>query len=558
LQGIRQADLKIGEACAVIGLGLIGQLTCLILKASGIKVVGIDIDEQIVKISKKHCTDIAFRRDEQDIQEKIDEFTENIGVDTVIIAAATTSVDPVNFAGAIARKKGKVVIIGDVPTGFKRENYYKKELELKMSCSYGPGRYDLKYEEKGIDYPVGYVRWTENRNMKAFQELVHSGKMNIDYLSTHVFKLDNAPKAYEMILKKEEPFLGILIEYDIAKPIKREKVLIQPSSFDSQSLPVSIAFIGAGSYAQSYLLPNISKNKDIVFKGVMTSSGTTSKTVAEKYGFEFCASEEKIIFENKEINTVFIATRHNTHADYVIKSLKAGKNVFTEKPLCLTEAELNKIKEVYEQQAMSNEPRALLVGFNRRFTPLTKIMIDKLGTGPMSMIYRINAGAIPADSWIQDREIGGGRIIGEVCHFVDFLSFLNRSQPERVFASALSEPEDKQDTVNIHLTFRNGSIGTISYFANGPKSLFKEYIEVYRSGTTAVLKDFKKLEIYSNKTFKKKLLSQDKGQKEMVKAFIDSIKNGQTSPISFEEIYTATLATIKIIESIRSKNSLSI
>jgi predicted dehydrogenase len=558
LQGVRQADLRLGETCAVIGLGLIGQLTCLMIRASGIKVVGIDIDAQIIETAKRHCTDTAFRQDEQDIQEKIAEFTDGIGVDAIIITAATKSLDPVNFAGSIARKKGKVVIVGNVPTGFDRENYYKKELELKMSCSYGPGRYDLNYEKKGIDYPAGYVRWTENRNMQAFQELVQKGKIDIDYLTTHTFKLDDAPSAYNMILKKEDPYLGILIRYDVTKKIESKKVIIRQKAKGEGLKEVSIGFIGAGSYAQSYLLPNIPKNKDIVFKGVMNSSGTASKTVAEKYGFEFCTSDEKDIFGNNEINTVFIATRHNTHAEYVIKSFIAGKHVFVEKPLCLTEAELNKIKEVYEQQAMSNEPRALLVGFNRRFAPLTKILVDKLGTGPMSMIYRINAGSIPADSWIQDNDIGGGRIIGEVCHFVDFLSFLNGSQPERVFASALPEPEDKQDTVNINLTFRNGSIGTISYFANGPKSLSKEYIEIYRSGTTAVLKDFKELEMYTNKTFKKKLLSQDKGQKEMVRSFIKSVKAGDLSPISFEEIYSATFTTFKILESIKTRAALRI
>jgi predicted dehydrogenase/threonine dehydrogenase-like Zn-dependent dehydrogenase len=560
LQGVRQADLRIGETCAVTGLGLIGQLTCLMLRAGGIKVIGIDINPWSVDIASKHCVDLGFNRDEAGLAENIDEFTDGIGVDAVIITAATRSLDPANFAGTIARKKGKVIIVGDVPTGFDREFYYKKELELKMSCSYGPGRYDPAYEEKGIDYPVGYVRWTEKRNMRAFQELVHSGKINIDYLTTHVFKLEEAPSAYDMILKRKGPFLGILIEYDVSKDELTRKIFITPHTSHLKPNAINIAFVGAGSYAQSHLLPNIPKENGIALRGVITSSGTTSRTVAERYKFEFCTSNQSDIFDNSEINTVFVATRHNTHADYVIKALKAGKNVFVEKPLCLNETELDEIITVYNQINETNQAnQILMVGFNRRFSSLARVLKEKLGSGPMSMIYRINAGAIPADSWIQDKEIGGGRIVGEVCHFIDFLTFINGSPPDNVFAAALPDPAAKEDTVNITLNFKNGSIGTICYFSNGSKSLFKEYVEVYKTGVTAILKDFKKLEIYgSGKTLKKNLLSQDKGQKMMVKAFIDSIKNGKPSPIPFDEIYGVTLSTFKIIESVRTGNSVVI
>lgn len=559
MQGMRQADLRLGETCAIIGLGLIGQLTCLILRAGGIKVVGIDIDKWMVDIAREHCTDRAFHRDESGLAKKIDEFSEGIGCDAVIITAATDSPDPVNFAGRIARKKGKVVIVGDVPTGFDREPfYYKKELELRMSCSYGPGRYDINYEEKGIDYPVEYVRWTENRNMQAFQDLVHSGKIDIGYLTTHTFKLNDAPRAYDMIMEKKEPFIGILIEYDVEKPVTREKILIQstPSSLPSA---VSIAFIGAGSYAMGSLLPNIPKDKDIVLKGVMTSSGTSSRTVADKYGFEFCTSNEDEILNNNEINTVFIATRHDTHAEYVIKALKAGKNVYVEKPLCLNEDQIKEISAVYDSLLTSHSsPPFLMLGFNRRFSPLTEMLKGKLGEGPMAMIYRINAGSIPADSWIQDKETGGGRIIGEVCHFVDYLTFLNGSLPDCVYATAVPDPDGLEDTVNISLTFKNGSIGTISYFSNGSKSLFKEYVEVYRAGTTGIMRDYKEIEIYGGKSSKKSLVSQDKGQKKMLSLFLDAIKRGNPSPISFEEIYTATLTTFKIIESIKARRSITI
>lgn len=551
LHGVRQADLNIGESCVVIGLGLIGQLTCLILKSSSIKVIGIDIDAKMVEIARKHCTDLAFKRDESALGEKIDEFTDGMGTDAVIITAATKSMDPINFAGRISRKKGRVVIVGNVPTGFDREPYYRKELELRMSCSYGPGRYDINYEEKSIDYPVGYVRWTENRNMKAFQELIQSGRINNGYMTTHIFGLENAPKAYDLILRREKPFLGILIKYNVERREMNGKIET------GKRLPVgkvNVAFIGAGNYALSNLLPNIPKDKDVVLKGVMDSSGIKSRKVAEKYGFEFCTSDENDILNNNDINTVYIATRHDSHADYVIKALKAGKHVAVEKPLCLKKSDLERIKKVYNNIINCGLSPLFLVGFNRRFSPLTEVLKDRIGEGPMAMIYRINSGYIAPDSWIQDKDFGGERIIGEICHFVDFLTFVNGSLPKYVFASSMPDSSNMEDTVNVNLKFLNGSIGTISYFSNGSKSLFKEYIELYKAGITGVIKDFKELKIYGNgKIFKKKLLTQDKGQKKMIRTIIYSIKEGKSSPIKFEDIYVVTMTTFKIIESIRTK-----
>jgi len=555
LQGARQADLNIGESCAVIGLGLIGQLTCLILRAGGLKIAGIDIDPVMVNIARKNCADLSLLRDDPSIEEKIKEFTSGIGVDAVIITAATQSPDPINFAGLIARKKGRVVVVGDIPTGFDREPYYRKELELRMSCSYGPGRYDPLYEEKGVDYPVGYVRWTEKRNMEAFQELVHTGKIKIDYLTTHIFGLEDAPKAYDLILKREEPCLGILIKYNVEETKLKRKIEVGRRTPQGR---INIGFIGAGNYAQSFLLPNLPKNKDIVLKGVMTSSGAVARKVAEKYGFEFCTSEEKEIFENPEINTVFIATRHNSHAAYVIKALQNRKNVEVEKPLCLNERELEEIKENYEAAQKTSPAPILMVGFNRRFSPLTQILKEHIGEGPMAMIYRINAGSILPDSWIQDKDIGGGRIIGEICHFVDYMTFINGSFPDHVFAAAMSDASNLEDTVNISLKFKNGSVGTISYLANGSKSLFKEYIEIYRAGMTGIIKDFKKLEIYEKRKISKKLFRRDKGQKNMMHNFFKAIHNGEASPIGFENIYSVFLTTFKIIESLRKKTLINI
>lgn len=545
MQGIRQADLRLGETCAVIGLGLLGQLTCLMLKASGVRVIGIDVNNSAVESAKLNCTDLALERNSTGIEDQIHQFTDGIGVDSVIIAAATDSLDPINFAGAIARKKGKVIILGIVPTGFERDpHWYRKELELKMSCSYGPGRYDYNYEEKGNDYPAAYVRWTEKRNMQAFQQLISSGTINIDYLTTHVIDFNMSPKAYDMILNKTEPYLGIILKYDIEK----EQRLFQKISTNKPSPigKVNIAFIGAGSYAQGNLLPNIPKNNQVTRKGILTNTGATSKRVAERFGFDYCTSDEKDILQNDEINTVFIATRHDSHAKFVLESLKNNKNVFVEKPICLSPDELTQITDEY------NGKQHLLVGFNRRFSQLSIQLKEKMGKGPMSMNYRINAGYIPNDSWFQDIEIGGGRIIGEVCHFIDYLTWMNGSLPIGVFANALPDAENNNDTLSIQLTFANGSIGVVSYYANGPKTLPKEYIEVFNAGSAGILNNFKELKIFGKKKFKKKLFNQDKGRAKMMNEFICSIIDGTPSPIPFEEITAVTKASFAVLESLKT------
>ncbi|RJR20356.1 MAG: oxidoreductase [Desulfobacteraceae bacterium] len=555
MQGVRQADLRLGEKCAVIGLGLLGQLTCLLLRAAGIRVCGIDIDPYAVETAGKHCTDLALLRSSEGIEGIIHEFTGGLGCDAVIITAATDSLDPINFAGAIARKRGTIVVVGAVPTGFDREpHYYKKELQIRMSCSYGPGRYDPQYEEKGIDYPPAYVRWTEKRNMETFQELIYTKKIDVSYLTTHIFKLEDAPKAYDLLLSRSEPFIGILIEYDTSKALRKEKIQLKSSFTGAGPSAINIGFIGAGSYAQSHLLPNIPKDKNVVLKGVMTATGTGSRSVGERFGFEFCTGDEKDIIENPEINTVFIATRHDSHAGYVLKALKAGKNVFVEKPLCLTETELNEIAGIYSELSSKQKPfPMLMVGYNRRFSPFAQEVAKVFPSGPLAMIYRINAGAIPPDSWIQDQDLGGGRIIGEVCHFVDLLTFSNGSLPKTVFAQAMDAPGQLQDVVNVLLYYENGSIGTISYLANGDKSLPKERVEVYGHGVTAIIDDFKSLIIYSKgKKKEKKLLSQDKGQKSEVKAFLEALSSGKGPPIPYDQLFNSSLVTFKILESLRS------
>ena len=545
MQGVRQADMRLGESCVVIGLGLLGQLAALILKASGVTVIGIDVSEAAVKKAiENNVVDLGLTRNAAGIEKQIQGATNGYGADAVIIAAATNSLDPINFAGAIARKKGKVVVLGAVPTGFERDPFwYRKELELKMACSYGPGRYDLNYEEKGIDYPLPYVRWTEKRNMEAFQNLIVTGKINIDYLTTHEFDFDNAKDAFDLVVSKAEPFTGIALKYDIKKTASKSKI---STSETVQLGKINISFIGAGSYAQGNLLPNIPETSDVARVGVLTNTGTTSKRVAEKFKFQFCATEESDVLDDKT-NTVFVATRHDSHGPYVLKCLEANKNVFVEKPLCLLESELESIVDL-----QSKTKKAVMVGFNRRFSPLTDKLKMAVGNNPMTMFYRINAGSIPADNWIQDLEIGGGRVLGEVCHFIDYLTYLNGSLPTKVSATALPDANQLNDTLNILIQFENGSSGVVAYYANGSKSMTKEYVEVFSAGMSATLNDFKELKVFGKGNPKKeKFFNQNKGQKEMVSAFVNGLLNDGKAPISFEEIVAVTKASFKVIESVK-------
>jgi len=545
MQGVRQADLRLGESCVIIGLGLLGQLVALILKASGVTVIGIDVSEAAVKQAVENkVVDLGLTRNAAGVEEQILAATNGYGADAVIIAAATSSLDPINFAGAIARKKGKVVVLGAVPTGFERDPYwYRKELELKMACSYGPGRYDLNYEEKGIDYPLPYVRWTEKRNMEAFQNLIATNRINIEYLTTHEFEFDNAKAAFDLVVSKTEPFTGIALKYDVEKVANKSKI----TTGEAEHLgKINISFIGAGSYAQGNLLPNIPDTNDVGRIGVLTNTGTTSKRVAEKFKFQFCTTQEADIFD-ENTNTMFVVTRHDSHGPYVLKSLKANKNVFVEKPLCLLESEL---QDIIDAQSETKKP--VMVGFNRRFSPLTTKLKKAVGNNPMTMLYRINAGSIPSDNWIQDIEIGGGRVLGEVCHFIDYLTYLNGSLPIKVSASALPDANKLNDTLNILIQFENGSSGVVAYYANGSKTMTKEYVEVFSAGFSATLNDFKELKIYDKgKPRKEKLYNQNKGQKEMVEAFVNGLLTDGKAPISFEDIISVTKASFKVLESVK-------
>jgi polar amino acid transport system substrate-binding protein len=541
MQGIRQADLRLGETCVVIGLGLIGQLTIQMLNASGVKTIGIDINQHMIKLSQELGANYAFERNTEGLENLIKELSNGHGVDAVIITAATSSNDPVDFAGEICRRKGKVIIVGSVPTGFKRTYYYKKELELKMSCSYGPGRYDSNYEENGIDYPYGYVRWTENRNMQAFVELVAHKKIDVKKLTSHIFNFAEAPKAYQLILDKTESYTGILLKYDITKTLN-SKIELKTNT-PSPSEP-NIGFIGAGSFANNVLLPALKGHCNFI--GIATNKGNNARNIADKYSFNYCTDKSEDLIIDKNCNTIIVATRHDSHAQYVINAIKNKKHVFVEKPLCLIEDELNEIRDLQK-----DTNTFVMVGFNRRFAPhIQKVKVMLHQNQPVAINYRINSGTIAPDHWVHNKNIGGGRIIGEVCHFIDLVSFISGSKITSISANDMVSVNNLRDTLIINLKMENGSIATISYFSNGSKELAKEYLEIFTNGQSIVINDFKTMTIYGKSTKTINLSNQDKGHKEEVSVFLDAIKKGKLCPISFDETYNTMLATFKVEESI--------
>ena len=544
MQGIRQADNRLGENCLVIGLGLLGQFTIQILNSAGINTIGVDLDENKIELAKNNGCSLAITRDDPSIIEKIIDFTDGYGVDSSIITAATNSNDPINLAGEACKMKGTVVSVGRVSTDFNRDIYYKKELDLKMSCSYGPGRYDSNYEEKGIDYPYGYVRWTENRNMKAYINLLKQSKLNIDSLITHVFDFSEAISAYDMIMDKKESHIGILLEYDHKKELK--KYFKNNNANTSKSSLINIGFIGAGSFAKSLLLPNLPN--DVNKTAVATASSHNARDVVDKFNFQYAFSSGDEIIDHKDINTIFITTRHNTHFNFVLKSIKKGKHVFVEKPLCMNEEELDQIMDCH-----STSKQHLMVGYNRRFSPQIRKIIDTFGKDSKKTInYRINVGPVDPKHWTQDKDIGGGRVIGEVCHFLDLCMFLAGSKPKSIAALCLEDPLNLEDTITSIVQFQNGSVATISYYTNGNKMLEKEYLEVYCNGSIAIMNDFKKLTILGEKKIHN-TITQDKGHRQELVEFFNALKNNTQMPISSDELYWSSKMSFDLIKSIRDK-----
>lgn len=548
LQGVRQTEPTLGENICVIGLGLIGQITCQLLRASGANVFGIDLSDKLVELASMHSCDSAQNRNNPNLIENCNQFTKSYGFDKVVITAATASNDPIELSAEISRKKGVVIMVGAVGMNVPRDpHFYRKELELKMSCSYGPGRYDPTYEELGHDYPIGYVRWTEQRNMEAFLNALSKKQVDLAPLITHRFEVDNALEAYDLVVNPEAEFnLGVLLNY----PEREEKFeslsITKEILFDSADPLVS--FIGAGSFAQSYLIPNVIPAGGKLLS-VSTGRGINAEHVASKFGFSQAVADVSEILQNEACNTVFVATRHNTHANYAIEAIKSQKHVFVEKPLALNSAELDSVTK-----AIKDTKSLLMVGFNRRFSKAAKEAkaFFKGYDGPIAFNFRVNAGALPAEHWSQNPEIGGGRIIGEVCHFIDLMQFFANALPSTVFAQSLpgmSESITNTDNVAITIGFEDGSVGNLTYLANGDKALSKEHLEIFGGGKTAVINDFKSVTLYGggkSKTIK----ALGKGQKEEVEAFLNAINVGSSAPISFDSIYATTLATFKIIDSL--------
>jgi len=550
--------LHVGENVAVIGLGLLGQITCMLLAASGCNVIGIDIDKSKLELAKKSGAAIALSSDNASIQHVM-EATAGRGADAVIITAATDSSAPIELAGEICREKGKVVVVGAVKMDIPRKMYYEKELELRLSRSYGPGRYDYAYEESGQDYPYGYVRWTENRNMQSFLELISAGKVNISSLITHRFDIDNADAAYELISKKSsEMILGVVLNYPESKTqAKLDNDIPAPIITAAKNrLQVGIGFVGAGGFAMGVLLPHIKSISEFHPVSIMSGSGVSAAASAESFGFDKTSSSFEQMLIDKHINALFIANRHNQHAEFVLNAIKAHKPVFVEKPLCLNVSELQQIAAEYRKN-----PVPLMVGFNRRFAPMIQKVKSALRENkfPLSLHYRINAGFIPSHNWIQDEASGGGRIIGEVCHFVDLLCYLTNSKPTKISAEALTMPDEtyrSDDNLQIMIRFANGSVGTINYVASGHKLMPKEYLEVLGGGLAMRLDDFKTLSIAGKKGLTMdKAKAPDKGHRAMLESWAKCLVKGAESPIPFADIISTTYTTFDIVDSLQKGES---
>jgi predicted dehydrogenase len=558
LQGVRQAEPRLGERVAVIGLGLLGQLTVQLLKASGCQVLGSDLDPSRNELARSLGADATALFG--DLTEAAMAFSEGRGVDAVVIAANTRENGPVQIAGAITRKKGRVVVMGAVGMTVPREAYYLKELEIRLSTSYGPGRYDPDYEEHGRDYPFGYVRWTEHRNMEAFLSLVQQRKVNVKSLVTHRFPIAEAEHAYVLLRKNTEPHLGILISYPTAETAPSLGRVVQVAA-GKRLGQLNVGIIGAGRHVRDRLLPGLLEWKAVQVRAICTATGRHAKALAEKMQTAYCTTDYRDVLKDGTIQAVLIGTRHDSHAEIVVEALQAGKHVFVEKPLCLTEEEMDRIAEAYRERA--REGVQLMVGFNRRFSPhADKARAFFSGRREsLVMCYRVNAGVLPEDHWIQDPEVGGGRILGEACHFVDYMQALCGAPPVAVFAQRvgchIGGPRDEQSVLS--LTFGDGSIGTVVYAAGGDPGLPKERFEAFGDGKALTMDDFEITEFYAKGqrgTYRSG--KRDKGFQEEMSHLVTSLTRGNGPAMPFHEIAAVTRACLLAAKSLRTGRSYEI
>ncbi|OGO12785.1 MAG: hypothetical protein A2030_11100 [Chloroflexi bacterium RBG_19FT_COMBO_50_10] len=563
LHGFRLSRAQLGETVGVIGLGLLGLLTIGIARAAGCQVFGVDLDETRVGLAQQLGATAVPRP--QAVEASMS-FTHGQGFDHILICADTPSSDPVELAGEIARDRGHVVAIGAVGLTIPRRIYYQKELSFINSRSYGPGRYDPIYEEAGQDYPIGHVRWTEGRNLQAFVKLLSEQRLDVRPLISHRFPIEQAPEAYDLITgKTNQPFLGVLLTYP---ETDSSGIILQAPDEPIKKIPlpitgvnmVRLGVLGAGNFANAVMLPALKKVPSIELVAISSGSGFHAQNATNKFGFKYAAASEAEILQDPQVNTVSILTRHHLHAEQIIRALQAGKHVFCEKPLATTPEQLTQIQD----QILSQETSPLLtVGFNRRFAPLSRKLYDfiKERQEPLVATYRINAGNIPLSHWVHDPIQGGGRIIGEGCHFVDFLTFLVGTPPISVYAQAL--PDDghyREDNVVMIFAFADGSLGTVSYLANGDKAFPKERVEVFAGGRVGVLDDFRTLELahQGKRQVIHSRLRQDKGHHAEWEAFSAAILAGGPAPIPYEHLFGVTEAIFAAMDALRSRKSVPI
>ncbi len=533
LQGIRLSNPTLGEVFLVNGLGLIGLLTGQLLIQNGIKVLGIDPDYERCNLARTLGIDALQLTNISDPISWCKDKTNGNDIDAVIITASTKSNQPIDLSAKVCRKRGRIILVGSTGLNLKRDLFYKKELTFQVSCAYGPGRYDQSYEEKGIDYPIGFVRWTEQRNFVAILDIFKRRKIITKNLISNTFKFEEAAQAYELLVKNVN-VLGILLKFKTEKVNLRKTLEFNTckESFSKiEKTKPKIGFIGAGNYTSRVLLPILKRaNASVEILGAL--SGENSVFLAKKFGIKKVTTDIDCLIRDKIINTIIIATRHDSHAEFVKKALASDKNIFVEKPLCLSKKDLDEIKKIYRGE------RLLMVGYNRRFAPLVKKLKNKLDPlkAPKCFIYTCNAGYIPNDHWTQDLKIGGGRLIGECCHFVDLLRFLSDSKINNFSISKLSRNFTHSDSFTLNISFIDGSIGTIHYFTNGYKGFPKERLEVYVNGKIFRIDNFKRLESWGENYFKSSYKSQSKGQFECISEFLNSIEKGENNVIPFDEI----------------------
>jgi len=559
LQGTRLARLALGERVAVLGLGLVGQICMQLVRCAGGTVIAFDPDAGKHALARELGAHDVLG-DEEALRRSVTELSDGQGADAVLVCAASSSSAPLQLAAALSRLKGRVVLIGQTGMKLERRAFFEKEIELVVSRSYGPGRYDPAYEERGIDYPYGYVRWTERRNMQAFLELLGREDARVEPLITHRFAIDEAERAYEIVSgKRKEPAIAIVLEYDTHEQAAT-RLELRPTSGEApraargslQSLRLGV--IGAGNFAQGVLLPAFARQEGVRFEVFCTSSGFTSEAIARRYKAASCTSDPEEVIHDPNVDAVLIATRHDQHAPLALAALRAGKAVFVEKPLALDPDSL----EVLRAFAREAGPPRLMVGFNRRFSPLA-VACRRFFEGsrePLSVFYRVNAGQLPADSWVFDSVQGGGRIIGEGCHFIDMLCYLTGAWPRRVYAESLqaaSEASVDRQSVQVSLRMSDGSVATLHYLSNGDPSLPKEYCEVFGGQKVAILENYRSLTLHcGNRRKRRRLMNQQKGFREEAAAFVGALRSGGPMPIDFETLVAVTRATFLVHESLDS------